>query len=197
MEGRGDVRPFSFCLNVIILGCVLLSDNKLSLRAKVIVSSKAVVNVADIDDLCFLRWLYCAPLNECFLRWLYCAPLNECFLRWLYCAPLNECFLRWLYCAPLNECFLRWLYCAPLNECRLIEGIFSGTHFQSSYQFIHRENWVLNAKISRYFKTRAHTYDGAGNMADAIIGCTANFMKSVPQAHYYHCACHSLNVALP
>ena len=43
---------------------------------------------------------------------------------------------------------------------------------------------------------RAQTYDGAGNMAGYKNGCAANFQKVVPRANYYHCASHSLNLAL-
>ena len=43
---------------------------------------------------------------------------------------------------------------------------------------------------------RVQSYDGASYMAGFINGCAANFMKIVPQAHYYHCASHSLNLAL-
>ena len=43
---------------------------------------------------------------------------------------------------------------------------------------------------------RATTYDGAGDVAGAINVCAANVMKIVAQAHYYHCASHSLNLAL-
>ena len=41
---------------------------------------------------------------------------------------------------------------------------------------------------------RAETYDGAVKMAGVINGCAANFINIVPQAHYYHCASHSLNL---
>ena len=43
---------------------------------------------------------------------------------------------------------------------------------------------------------RAQTYDRAGNMAGEINGCAANFKKEHPQANYYHCASHNLNLAL-
>ena len=43
---------------------------------------------------------------------------------------------------------------------------------------------------------RAQTYDGAGNMAGRVSGCAARFLKIVPQATYYHCASHQLNLAI-
>ena len=44
---------------------------------------------------------------------------------------------------------------------------------------------------------RAQTYDGAGNiMAGQTNGCSANLQRVVPNASYYHCASHSLNLAL-
>ena len=43
---------------------------------------------------------------------------------------------------------------------------------------------------------RAQTYDAAGNMTGVVNGCAANLIKIVPQAHYYHCTNHSLNMAL-
>ena len=43
---------------------------------------------------------------------------------------------------------------------------------------------------------RAQTYDGAGNMAGHLNGCSALFRKKVPKATYYHCASHELNLAL-
>ena len=43
---------------------------------------------------------------------------------------------------------------------------------------------------------RAQTYDGAGNMAGHLNGCSAHFKKDYPKATYYHCASHQLNLAL-
>ena len=43
---------------------------------------------------------------------------------------------------------------------------------------------------------RAQTYDGAGNMAGRINVCAAHFLKLIPQATYYHCASHQLNLAI-
>ena len=43
---------------------------------------------------------------------------------------------------------------------------------------------------------RAQTYDGAGNMAGRMNGCAAHFMRQVPEAIYYHCASHQLNLVL-
>ncbi len=43
---------------------------------------------------------------------------------------------------------------------------------------------------------RAQAYDGAGNMSGRIKGCSAKFLKTVPQAVYYHCASHQLNLVL-
>lgn len=43
---------------------------------------------------------------------------------------------------------------------------------------------------------RAQTYDGAGNMAGRIKGCSAHFLKIVPEATYYHCVSHQLNLAI-
>ena len=39
-------------------------------------------------------------------------------------------------------------------------------------------------------------YDGAGYKAGITNGCAAHFKAAVPQAHNYHCASHSLNLAL-
>ena len=41
-------------------------------------------------------------------------------------------------------------------------------------------------------------YDGAGNgaMSGAFNGCQAHFIREVPQATYYHCRSHQLNLAL-
>lgn len=44
--------------------------------------------------------------------------------------------------------------------------------------------------------SRAQTYDGAGNRAGRISGCAVHFLKIVPQATYYHCASHQLNLAI-
>ena len=35
---------------------------------------------------------------------------------------------------------------------------------------------------------RAQTYDGAGNMAGHLNGCSALFKRKYPKATYYHCA---------
>ena len=43
---------------------------------------------------------------------------------------------------------------------------------------------------------RAQTYDGAGNMAGKTNGCAVHFQAINSRAHYYHCASHSLNLAL-
>lgn len=43
---------------------------------------------------------------------------------------------------------------------------------------------------------RAQGYDGAGAMSGHLNGCQANFRSAVPQAHYYHCGSHQLNLAL-
>jgi len=43
---------------------------------------------------------------------------------------------------------------------------------------------------------RAQTYDGAGNMAGHLNGCSALFKRKFPRATYYHCASHDLNLAL-
>lgn len=43
---------------------------------------------------------------------------------------------------------------------------------------------------------RAQMYDGAGNMAGQLRGCASRFLKEVPQATYYHCASHQLNLAI-
>ena len=39
-------------------------------------------------------------------------------------------------------------------------------------------------------------YDGAGNMAGQFKGCAAQILKDFPQAIYYHCASHQLNLVL-
>ena len=39
-------------------------------------------------------------------------------------------------------------------------------------------------------------YDGAGAMSGAFNGCQAHFIREVPQATYYHCSSHQLNLAL-
>ena len=43
---------------------------------------------------------------------------------------------------------------------------------------------------------RAQAYDGAGAMSGHLNGCQAKFSQVVPEAHYYHCASHQLNLAL-
>ena len=45
-------------------------------------------------------------------------------------------------------------------------------------------------------KCRAQTYDGAGSMSEKLKGCCAQFLKTVPEAVYYHCASHQLNLVL-
>ena len=59
--------------------------------------------------------------------------------------------------------------------------------------FLQPEDYCLKLDPAQ---CRAHAYGGAGNMTGVINGCAANLMKIVPQAHYYHCASHSLNAAL-
>ena len=43
---------------------------------------------------------------------------------------------------------------------------------------------------------RGQGYDGAGAMAGALNGCQAKLQSVVPQAIYYHCSSHQLNLAL-
>lgn len=43
---------------------------------------------------------------------------------------------------------------------------------------------------------RAQAYDGAGAMSGCLNGCQAKFRERVPQAMYYHCASHQLNLVL-
>ena len=43
---------------------------------------------------------------------------------------------------------------------------------------------------------RAQTYDGAGSMAGRLNGCAARFQREIPEAVYYHCASHQLNLTL-
>ena len=43
---------------------------------------------------------------------------------------------------------------------------------------------------------RAQAYDGAGAMSGYINGCQAKFREKVPQALYYHCCSHQLNLVL-
>ena len=44
-------------------------------------------------------------------------------------------------------------------------------------------------------RCRAQTYDGAGSLSGHLNGCQAKF-RVVPEARYYHCATHQLNLAL-
>ena len=43
---------------------------------------------------------------------------------------------------------------------------------------------------------RAQSYDGAGAMSGHLNGCQTRFREIVPQAMYYHCSSHQLNLAL-
>ena len=43
---------------------------------------------------------------------------------------------------------------------------------------------------------RAQTYDGAGSMAGRLNRCAARFQREIPEAVYYHCASHQLNLTL-
>ena len=43
---------------------------------------------------------------------------------------------------------------------------------------------------------RGQTYDGAGNRSGKIKGCATRFQEVSPRAPYFHCASHSLNLAL-
>ena len=43
---------------------------------------------------------------------------------------------------------------------------------------------------------RGQGYDGAGAMAGALKGCQARLKAEVPQAVYYHCSSHQLNLAI-
>ena len=43
---------------------------------------------------------------------------------------------------------------------------------------------------------RGQGYDGAGAMAGALNGCQALLKAEVPQATYYHCSSHQLNLIL-
>ncbi len=42
----------------------------------------------------------------------------------------------------------------------------------------------------------AQTVDGAGNMSGGVQGCTARFQEENPNAQYFHCGSHNLNLAL-
>ena len=43
---------------------------------------------------------------------------------------------------------------------------------------------------------RAQSYDGAGAMSGHLNGCQALLRNIVPQAAFYHCSSHQLNLAL-
>ena len=43
---------------------------------------------------------------------------------------------------------------------------------------------------------RAQAFDGAGAMSGHLNGCQAKFKEHVPEATYFHCASHQLNLAL-
>lgn len=43
---------------------------------------------------------------------------------------------------------------------------------------------------------RAQTYDGAGNMSGKNNGCQSHIKRLQPLANYFHCASHTLNLAL-
>jgi len=43
---------------------------------------------------------------------------------------------------------------------------------------------------------RAQTYDGAANMSGEVNGCAAKFREVAPNAPYYHCINHDLNLAI-
>ena len=45
-------------------------------------------------------------------------------------------------------------------------------------------------------RCRAQSYDGAGAMSGHLNGCQALFKQQVPEATYYHCSSHQLNLAL-
>ena len=79
-------------------------------------------------------------------------------------------------CEPVEK-LTEFIKCPVVTVCQKIIGCLQGLTLDPA-------------------QCRAQTYDGAGNMAGVINGCAANFMKIVPQAHYYHCASHSLNLAL-
>ena len=42
----------------------------------------------------------------------------------------------------------------------------------------------------------SQTYDGAANFSGQMKGCVSLFQKTVPNAQYFHCSNHDLNLAL-
>ena len=71
-------------------------------------------------------------------------------------------------------------------KCEKVTGSAICTEIVSAVHRLH-----LDVK-----KCRAQTYDGAGNMSGHLNGCAANFLKENPNAPYFHCASHNLNLAL-
>ena len=54
---------------------------------------------------------------------------------------------------------------------------------------------MIESFPSGYIGVRGQGYDGASSMAGQRAGAAARFEVEAPDAHYYHCAMHCLNLS--
>ena len=98
------------------------------------------------------------------------------------------------YCSNKEQMPLVVRYVADTGICEDFLGFVlcdSGTSGTALAKLILQKlgEWWLNLE-----RLRGQGYDGAGNMAGRLSGCSAIIRQSYPKALYVHCSSHCLNV---